>query len=67
LRAWLRLPPSEALALSSDEGARVYLKTGHLNGGQMLPETGQDADQKFGRRILKVSDRITGEIERRRV
>lgn len=30
--AWLRLPPSEPLSLTSDEGARLYLKTGHLNG-----------------------------------
>ncbi len=28
--AWLRLPPGEALELSSGEGARLYLKTGHL-------------------------------------
>lgn len=28
--AWLRLPASEPLALTSDDGARLYLKTGHL-------------------------------------
>ena len=30
--AWLRLPSDEALDLSSGEGARLYLKTGHLAG-----------------------------------
>lgn len=29
-RDWLRLPPGEAITLASDNGATLYLKTGHL-------------------------------------
>jgi anti-sigma factor ChrR (cupin superfamily) len=29
-RDWLRLPPGKPLALSSDTGATLYIKTGHL-------------------------------------
>ena len=31
--SWLRLPPGSDVAVSSDEGCRLYLKTGHLAHG----------------------------------